>query len=62
MSDKNRGKETHKEARREVATGKFVRSSKGKPLTRESGIFKIVGIGESKKPGGYSTCKHELVG
>ncbi len=38
----------------------FARSSVGRPLSLKDGIFKIIGIGESKKPGGYSTCKHEL--
>ncbi len=38
----------------------FARNSVGKPLTRDAGIFKIRGIGESKEPGGWSWRKHEL--
>lgn len=40
--------------------GKFARRSAGKVLTKNAGIFKVAGIGESQKPGGYSACKHEL--
>lgn len=52
------------EARNEGSKAKkpstFVRSSVGKPLTPDAGILRIIGIGESEKAGGYSTCKHEL--
>lgn len=58
MSDKKRVRE--KGRRGEIETAKFVRSSKGKVLTAEAGIFKIRGIGESKRSGGYSTRKHEI--
>lgn len=30
------------------------------PLTSNAGIFKIMGIGKSKKQGGYSWRKHEI--
>ncbi len=58
MSIKKR--ESDKTARKAKKPSSFARSSVGKPLTLDAGIFKIIGIGESKKPGGYSTCKHEL--
>lgn len=37
-----------------------VKRPKGKPLTHKAGIFKIVGIGDSKIPGGFSWRKHDL--
>ena len=43
-----------------AGTKKVTRRPRGKVLTRDAGIFKIVGIGETKEPGGYSWRKHEL--
>lgn len=39
---------------------KTVKAPRGRVLTRNAGIFKIMGIGESKEPGGFSWRKHEL--
>lgn len=52
--------EANKVSRKRKKANSFVRSSVGKVLTPKAGIFQIIGIGESKKHGGYSTCKHEL--
>jgi len=46
--------------RKEQKSGRFLRGSRGRVLTKNAGIFKIMGIGESKEPGGWSWRKHEL--
>jgi len=53
-------KQEAEKAPRKVKKRSFARSSVGKPLTAEAGFVKIRGIGESTRPGGYSSCKHEL--
>ena len=56
----NEEQKATKPSRKERKPRGFARSSVGKPLTPDAGIFKIRGIGESKEPDGYSWRKHEL--
>ena len=44
----------------ERAGTKAFRGPRGRIFTREAGLFKMVGIGDSGVPGGYSSRKHEL--
>ncbi len=39
---------------------KRIKGPRGKVLTANAGIFKLMGIAESGVPGGYSWRKHEL--
>lgn len=43
-----------------LAGAKAFRGPRGRVFTREAGLFKMIGIGDSGVPGGYSSRKHEL--
>lgn len=48
--------------RRREVSGKLGRTLSGKkagPLTQEDALFSLIGIGESKVPGGAASKKHE---
>lgn len=54
--------EARTSSHRQVQTGtkRISKRPRGKVLTRDAGIFKIMGIGESKVADGFSWRKHEL--
>lgn len=42
------------------AGAKVAKGPRGRIFTRQAGIFKLIGVGDSGVPGGYSSRKHEL--
>lgn len=46
---------------RSAKAGDTKRPSRARVFTRDDGLFKIIGIGESKIPGGISWRKHDPI-
>ena len=48
------------QAVKKTATRKSTAQKELQVFTDKAGLFKIAGIGKSKKPGGFSWRKHEI--